>query len=196
MIINIIYIISIVYMNGNPYAQIDDLLKANKIYRFETELTNTVNKDRCKMISDILNKIRLIKNPETIKTEQMNDYVKILVESQYKKKWHVLNLDQKLDRINTYLIELGIDTDVKLKNKIIKCVKNAEIKTKDIKYDFNAGKIMQITLLQKNDDGSYKLNIKDSTTKAKTKEIKEIKEPKESKDKTDKIKSVSKVSRK
>ncbi len=157
-------------MNPNPFAQIDDLIKANKIYRFEAELECTT-KERAHIIKRILDKIRSVKNPETVKTESVNNYMKILKESQYKKKWHTLNMLQKTDRLNLYTSELGI-TDAKLKTKLISYVDNGDIKTKDIKYDTSSGKITEITLLKKDKDDVYVLDVKTKPKEAvKPKEV-------------------------
>ncbi len=119
-----------------------EIIRANKLYRFQQQRehdTNDKDKQELDKIVDFLSKQ---KNKETIKKEKFDDHVAILREARYKKKWHILKMDDKINRIEEYCKSNDIEEDKM--NILIQNQKNKGFCSKDIIDDHIGGKIVRI----------------------------------------------------
>ena len=72
-------------MSHSSYQQINEIIKANKLYRFEIELhdleENEPTSDRIPILKTIINKELSHKNTYQINEEKMQEHLKILKDS-------------------------------------------------------------------------------------------------------------------
>lgn len=140
------------------YQEIDDLIKANKMYRFESELkkleeSKDNNKERIDMLNKIIEQEKSIKSQKQIKEDNFNHHIQILKNSQYQKKWQYLNDGQKLNRLDEFITRNNI-TDEKIISKLKKRVNSTSFKTKHISYNQLKGIIDDIPILSNDSDKS------------------------------------------
>jgi hemerythrin len=130
------------------YIKIDELIRANRIHRFKDEidylekLGDPEQSERKKVLNYIITSIESIKNAQTIKQEKVSDHITILRETLYKKKWHLLNSEQKINRINLFAKTHKLTDDVL--NKLITYLNETGLKNKDLEYDTSIGIITNI----------------------------------------------------
>lgn len=129
--------------------QIDDIVKINKIFCLESELSDQdTTEERKKELSEIIKHEKSIKNSKEEKKELMNEHLKVLKESQYKKKWQFLNETQKQDRLSDYIKRKNI-TDKSIIKHLNDYIKDPTTKSKTIIYDNIKGEITDITINEK-----------------------------------------------
>lgn len=136
-------------LNKSPDNIIDDIVKSNIISRFETELKFNNNTDRTYEIENIIKSLKgnVIDN----ENKKSRDKLNIMLEEQdnytLKKKWHKLELKQKIDRIK-HFCSTKINKDIQETEKYL--LDNIDkIKTaKHINYDVVNGEIIAIEILR------------------------------------------------
>jgi len=136
------------------HQQIDNIIKENKLYRFNQELADTDSTDesRKQLINEIILSLTSFKNTQQINEEKLQEHIKILKEEQYKKKWQFLNTDQRINRLNEYYARNCIKDNVIIK-KLSELLMSGGLTSKQIKYDHLRSIITEITLLQSDDKG-------------------------------------------
>jgi hypothetical protein len=136
------------------HQQIDNIIKENKLYRFNQELADTdyTDESRKQLINEIILSLTSFKNTQQINEEKLQEHIKILKEEQYKKKWQFLNTDQRTNRLNEYYARNSIKDTVIIK-KLSELLMSGGLTSKQIKYDHLRSIITEITLLQSGDNG-------------------------------------------
>jgi hypothetical protein len=119
---------------NNYYYQIDRVVKANKLYRFESEVNETKDEARKQILNKLIKELQDHKDSKQIKDDKMKAHLNLLKISQYQKKWQFLNVDQRLNRLDEFFERKGF-IDETLKQQLRNSIKNGEIPTKCIKYD-------------------------------------------------------------
>lgn len=157
-------------MTHNYYPEIDQIIKSNKIYRFEAELedSNNIEIARSNTLKNLIEHEKSIKNPQQIQEEKMQEHLKVLMESQYKTKWNLLNITQKLTKLDEFITHIKL-TDENIITTLRQYTKDGIFKMTNIKYNVIKGKIEDIDLLKINDDKKYYLI--DLTVKTKKQKI-------------------------
>jgi hypothetical protein len=146
------------------HHQFDSLIKANKLYRLETELldlksnNNEKKIERIELLQDLIDQINARKDTQQIKEELIKNHIQLLKDSQYQKKWQFLNNIQKDDRIGEYIQRLNI-TDAIICSRLKKYVGSGVLKTKNITYNVPKGIIDCIDILTVDDNNNYHLKI-------------------------------------
>ena len=120
---------------------IDDLIKENKLFRFQQELSQTTDETRKTMLIQIIEPLTAKKS--TKKTE-MNDHFQTLKELQFKKKWHALTQENKLDRIKQYCQTALLAPPTE--ENLVQFQKNKGLSSKQVTYDNINGKILAIDI--------------------------------------------------
>lgn len=152
---------------------LDEIVKANKIYRIDAELSDTLNDssiERKDLLRQLLTHIQSIKSSRQINEEKIQQHINILKHSQYQKKWQFLTSEQKYNRLQEFINRKNI-TDCNIMLKLKECIDKSIIKTKHIKYNIINALIDDILILKMNECNSYYIeeiiqtNNKKSTTK-------------------------------
>jgi ribosomal protein L22 len=149
------------------HNRIDEIVKENKLYRFQTELDNIATdtlqpisiQSRIKQLDLLIQREKLIKNHHQIEGEKLQNHIKTLSDSRYKTKWHLLNEYQKLDRVDEFAKRKNVND--MLVADLKKCIQSTTLKTKDVKYDNVRGVIDDIVILKMDDDKNYKTRTKE-----------------------------------
>lgn len=138
-------------MTHNYHHQIDRIVKANKIYRFESELEECEDTERIKTLTQLVNQYNAHKDEKQIKEDKLKAHLQLLKDSQYQKKWQFLNQKQKLNRIDEFIERRGV-TDEKIIKLIREAVTTGALKTKDVDYDVIKSQIQDLTVLAIDDE--------------------------------------------
>ena len=145
-------------MTSNYFNQIDRIVKTNKLYRFKAEIEDTDDEERKIILNNLVIMYNAHKDEKQIKDDTMKAYFKVLKFSQYQKKWQLLTLEQKMNRMEEYIKRNVFDD-----NKTIKFLNNAlttgVLKTKDIKYDIHTCQIEIVSIIVI-DEGTKKCKLK------------------------------------
>ena len=145
-------------MTHNYHHQIDRIVKANKVYRFEAELEETQDKTRIETLTKLIELHNAYKDEHQIKTDKLQAHLKVLKESQYQKKWQFLNQEQRLNRLNEF-IERKELKNAKIIKLLIEAVTQGTLKTKVVEYDKIKCQIQQLSVLVIDDNTKeYHLN--------------------------------------
>jgi hypothetical protein len=126
------------------YNQIDKTVKANKLYRFRSELDECEDQERIGNLNIIINTLNSQKDKKQISDEKMQAHFEILKNSQYQKKWQFLSLAQRLNRLQEYIERTEIDDDEYIE-RLKQGVNENVLRTKDIKFNIIKGCIEEIT---------------------------------------------------
>lgn len=142
---------------------IDDSIRKNRIYRLQSELTALQNAEpTTKILASIeeINKIladieehRKIRNADTL---DLKDHKRKMKEAVYKARWHTLTIDQRTNRLNEYL-ERALVMDETIIDRLREMVKTNELKSRDVEYRIDLGKIISIKILEA-ENGKFVLN--------------------------------------
>lgn len=121
------------------YNMIDRTVKANKLYRFTSELdeldkNEDNDKERIKTLQTIIDTLNAQKNNKQISDEKMQAHFEILKNSQYQKKWQFLTLTQKLNRLQDFIDRNDITDEIYIA-KLKYGVNENMLRGKEIKYD-------------------------------------------------------------
>ena len=140
------------------HQQIDNLIKSNKLFRFDAELkdldNNENNRDRIDLLNQIITHEQSIKNPQQLQEETFKHHIQILKESQYQKRWQFLNEEQRLNRLDDYITRTYI-TNEKIISELKKRIKDTSLKSKHVLYNQLKGIIDDITILEIDDNHNY-----------------------------------------
>lgn len=147
--------------------KIDELVKSNKIYRFNHELKDTTDVKRNENIKCILNKHETHVTPVKLNEIKMKEHISILKNLQYKKRWQDLKIPQKIDRIDKYIKDNNITIDQKDIDRLKEYVDTKLLKSDNIEYDTQNGCILNINIIKKLDN-TYTL---DDISKKKPKRV-------------------------
>jgi hypothetical protein len=150
---------------------IDNSIRTNRTHRLRSELEaleagelNPGIQSRIQQIERILadiEKDQLLKNTDM---DRLQDHKRKMKEAVYKARWHTLTVDQQVNRLNEYL-ERALVLDQKILTRLREMVRTSELKSKDIEYRIDMGKIISIKILEA-EDGRFVLN--DPKTKSKS----------------------------
>ena len=156
-------------MTHNYHHQIDRIIKANKIYRFEAELddinnnpdnnpdnqknsdSNTELNPRIALLNKLIIQYNSFKDDKQINEDKLKAHLKVLKDSQYQKKWQILTHEQRLNRFDEFIERKEI-TDIKIINSLKEAIKLNQLKTKDVLYDKLKCHIEKIAVLTINDN--------------------------------------------
>lgn len=136
--------------------RIDELIKSNKLYRFNHELLDVQDKTRIKNIKYILQQQEEYINPVKLSENKIKDHINILRNSQYNKRWQDLKDSQKINRLDKYIKDNNINLEQKYIDILKESINKKTLKSNNIKYDRYGGFITDITII-KNVDGIYEL---------------------------------------
>lgn len=148
---------------------LDRAITSNRTHRLKSELDSLKQDDRCdnsriNHIQKILEEISKESTESTNKNSNFVEHKQKMKDAMYKKRWHYLTLEQKLNRLDEYLSRILMD-DLEIKNKLISMIKLNTLKSQDIEYKMEIGKIFVIKSLSV-EDGKFVLN--DSKSKPKS----------------------------
>lgn len=142
---------------SHVYIQrIDELIKSNKVYRFNQELLDTKDENRIKHIKHILNQQEEYVNPVKLSENKIKDHIDVLRNSQYNKRWQDLKDSQKINRIDKYIKDNNINLEQKDIDRLKDYINKKTLKTSNIDYNRYNGTILNITII-KAVDGIYEL---------------------------------------
>jgi hypothetical protein len=118
---------------------IDNIVRENKIFRIAAEFEHTDNAERKILFREIL---RQLQSRETEIQERARENVNAvcsrLTESQFKKTWQRLTIEQKEEQINRFFKDGSDDEE---SEKILKMLHEGKLKIKMVEYDKKLGKI-------------------------------------------------------
>lgn len=120
-------------MAHNHHIVIDHLVRSNLLYRSIAEEIETGDPERKKMLQKIIDQTSSYKNQKQIKTEKLQAHFDVLKMSQYQKKWQFLSIQQRLNRLESYVTKNHIDDSEKL--RLMEMIESGELKTKNVVYD-------------------------------------------------------------
>ena len=143
------------------HSQIDRIIKANKIYRFNAELEEEeLDSARIENLTSLIQKYEAHKDQKQIKEDTMKAHLDVLKNSQYQKGWQYLKVEQRMNRLEEYINrkEIKDNTIIKLLND---AVTNNTLKTKHVSYDKIKCLINDISILSIDDNKKYYIDIKD-----------------------------------
>lgn len=153
---------------------IDDSIRKNRIYRLQSELfalkegeQNSRVEAQIYQINSILANIEKDRKEKNDDVNKLKDHKKEMKDAVYKVRWNSLTVDHRLNRLNEYL-ERTLVTDQKIIDRLIEMVKESELKSKDIEYKIDIGKIISIKILEA-ENGKFVLNDPKENTKTKSK---------------------------
>ena len=151
-------------MAHNYMNKIDDMIKSNKLYRFNNELTDTKDDIRIKQIKNIIQQyeenINLIKTNDT----KIKEHIDVLRNSQYNKRWQDLKEEQKINRIEKYINDNNINLEQKDIDRLKEYSINKILKSNNVIYNRYNGFITDITIIKKVND-IYELDEKSEEKK-------------------------------
>ena len=135
------------------YTQkIDEVIKSNKVYRFNKELLDTKDVYRIKQINHILQEIQEYVSHTEIQEIKMKKHINVLRESCYNKRWQDLKEEQKLNRLDKYITDNNIILEQKDIIRLKEYLTEKKLLPKHIKYDRYKGLIKDITVITKTDN--------------------------------------------
>lgn len=139
------------------YTQkIDELIKSNKVYRFNNELLDVIDPYRIKQINHILQEENNYVSHTEKQENKIKNHINVLRSSQYNKRWQDLKDTQKINRIDKYIKENKIGIEQKDIDRLKDYLSKKILLTKYIKYNRYKGLITDITIIS-NTDGVYVL---------------------------------------
>jgi hypothetical protein len=131
---------------------IDDVVKGNKVHRFNGELLDEKDDYRSRQLKHILHDLQDYVPHAIVQENKMKNHINVLRSSRYNKRWQDLQEPQKINRIEKYIKEnkigLSIEDINRLKEYLIKNI----LLTKHIKYDRYIGVIKDITVINNIND--------------------------------------------
>lgn len=133
-------------MTHNYHHQIDRIVKANKVYRFEAELEETTDDERTETLKKLVVLYNAYKDEKQIKEDKLKAHLKVLKDSQYQKKWQFLTQEQRLNRLDEF-IERSEIKDEKVIKLLRDSIKTGALKTKVVEYDKLKCQIEELTIL-------------------------------------------------
>jgi hypothetical protein len=144
---------------------IDNIVKANKIYRFFCELENISDETRKDSLREILKQLQSAENDsnsDKLKKarEDREAICTRITESHFKKDWNRLTNEQKQEQLARFLKENTIDK--KTKEKIADFSKKGKLTQKIVNYDSRRGKIISFIFEKDKEKNSKK--IKDTSS--------------------------------
>jgi hypothetical protein len=121
--------------------QIDNMIKSNRLYRFESEMKDINSNDdgeniRVRYLRKIIDNIKDEISEKEINDKKMEKYFANLKHDVYKKRWQYLDDELKIDRIEKYCEENNMKDEIE---DLIERVNNKKLKSKDVEYDYNNG---------------------------------------------------------
>jgi cobalamin biosynthesis Mg chelatase CobN len=153
---------------------IDDSIRNNRIYRLQSELNaleegelNSGIEARIQQIRTILADIEKDRQEKNLDGEKLKDHKRQMKEAVYKARWHTLNADQRLNRLNEYLTR-ALVVDQNIISRLREMVRANELKSKDVEYRIDMGKIISIKILTA-EDGKFVLEDPSAKSKSKSK---------------------------
>jgi hypothetical protein len=120
---------------------VSKIIKANKKYCIENELSECIDEERVLQLKMLMKIIDEHKDEKEIVSAQRNAHFEMLKNSQYNKKWHTLNKIQQLNRFEEYAKRNNI-TDIIYIDKVKQAINEKQIKAAYIVYDTTNGKIL------------------------------------------------------
>jgi hypothetical protein len=150
---------------SDTYHQIDKIVRANKIYRFEAELNdanNTISDERRKMLETLILQELSYKDSKQLQGEMLQGHLKVLKDSQYQKKWQFLNQDQRINRLDEFIVRNKFTNQIidqvsgkPVATRLKKYLNEQLFKPKHIVYNGVKSIIEEITILTLDDDKKY-----------------------------------------
>ena len=138
---------------AHVYTQrIDELIKSNKVYRFNNELLDTTDDYRIKQIKHILQEEQEYVSHTEIQENKMKKHINVLRESRYNKRWQDLKDPLKINRIDKYIKDNKITLAQKDIDRLKDYLTKKLLLTKYVKYDRYKGIIKDITVITKTDN--------------------------------------------
>ena len=138
---------------AHVYTQkIDELIKSNKVYRFNNELLDTTDDYRIKQIKHILQEEQEYVSHTEIQENKMKKHINVLRESRYNKRWQDLKEPLKINRIDKYIKDNKISLEQKDIDRLKDYLTKKLLLTKYVKYDRYKGFIKDITVITKTDN--------------------------------------------
>lgn len=122
------------------YNKINNIIKKNKLHRFWSEIMECTDTERLTQLKKIYEQINNQRDQNEINEDKKNAHFEILKNSQYQKKWYLLNVTQKLNRFEDYISRNKI-TDVAYIDKMKTYINDNTIKQSDITYSTEIGQI-------------------------------------------------------
>ena len=151
---------------AHVYTQkIDELIKSNKVYRFNNEILDTKDEHRIKQIKHILQEEHVYESHTEIQENKMKKHIDVLRESGYNKRWQDLKEPQKLNRLEKYIKDNNITLEYEDIERLKEYLTKKTLLTKHIKYDRYKGFIKDLTVITKTDNV---FELKDLTKKKRT----------------------------
>jgi hypothetical protein len=150
---------------------IDNSVTANRVYRLQSELDtlksesgeNKTRSQRIEHINKILSDIEKNNLHKYADENELIQHKLTMKDAVYKVKWHTLTPAHKLNRLDEYLDRVLV-VDIKIKSKLRDMIKDKSLKTKDIDYRIDMGKIISIKILS-TDNGKFVLPAESKTRK-------------------------------
>lgn len=149
---------------------IDNTITANRVFRLQNEIrslelgskgvdNNPKISDRIKQIKKILADLDSEKSKTTSASDKLNEHKLKMKQAVYQTRWPNLSADQKLNRLSEYLDRMLI-TDNNIKNTLSNMITSGDLKTKDVNYKIDIGKIVSLSVL-KVENNNFALNLPD-----------------------------------
>jgi hypothetical protein len=174
---------------------INDTITHNKVYRLQSELDileavdskdiNPTSIYRTTHIKKILTNIDNDENNKYEKDNNLLEHKKLMKYAIYKVRWHTLSIDHRLNRLNEYLERMLVN-NTSIKSRLVEMISDKTLKTKDVDYRIDIGKIISIKILSTN-NGEFILNDPNNKVVKKKSKSSKTKTAKVSKDKTAKV---------
>jgi hypothetical protein len=134
------------------YQQIDQMIKSNHIYRLEQELACTVDDATRERLAMQLAREHGTKTQKEKNDNAMRKHLEVLKDSQYKKRWVMLDMSQRVNRITEYMDRIGLDAG--MREQVLAC-DWVGLDAKQVKYDHIKGTVIELAVLKKDPEGVY-----------------------------------------
>jgi hypothetical protein len=147
-------------MTSNYHYEIDRIIKANKLHRFESEIKESTDETRTTILNNLLKQYQDHRDNKQIKEDTLQSHFNMLKMSQFQKKWQFLNPEQRLDRFDEFVKRENI-IDMNLIDPIRGSIENGTLQTKHVTYNVLKCYIEKITapsMQQFNEEKTQKLN--------------------------------------
>ncbi len=123
---------------------IDELIFDNKLHRFQQQKERTTDETKDKL-DTIINLMLSQKQQKQTKQDKFEQHVLILKDVRYKKKWNLLKIDDKTDKIIEFCKTHNIQPQDEM--HIIEYQKTKGLTQKDLTYDNVNGKIIEFAAI-------------------------------------------------
>lgn len=147
-------------MTSNYHYEIERMVKANKLHRFESEIKESTDETRTAILNNLLKQYQDHRDNKQIKEDSLQSHLRMLKMSQYQKKWQFLNPEQRLDRFDEFVKRENI-IDENLIGQIRESIENGSLQTKHVTYNVlkcHIEKILIPSMNQFNEEKTKKLN--------------------------------------